>query len=115
METAMAFVAPKCFCAVKYEVSPITCPKMKLTIKITHNTNGIAKISEKIPKINARITKVIVPNNVRKVLINLGEASCSVFLNNTFDITKERFAKIEISTPFMIKKNGSKVINILNC
>jgi hypothetical protein len=101
MEIAKAIVVPRIFWAEKYEVSPITCPNKKLKIRITHRSHGRENISDNIPKKVETRKNVIVPITVRIKLINVGLASFSVFLNNTFDPTNVRTANNAIISPII--------------
>jgi hypothetical protein len=74
MEIAKASVAPSSFWALKYAVSPITCPKRKLRNVIIHKFHGNKNIYVKIPKITAIIINVKVPIAVRKKLMKTGLA-----------------------------------------
>ena len=55
-----------------------------------------------IPSIIEITIKVMVPNPVRKKLINIGLASCSVFLNKTLEATNVSTADIAINSPNII-------------
>jgi hypothetical protein len=99
METARAIVVPSSFCALKYAVSPITCPKRKLRNNIIHKIHGTKKIYVKIPKTTAITINVKVPIAVRKKLMKAGLASRSVFRKRTLETTKVKTAKIAIISP----------------
>jgi hypothetical protein len=96
-----AFVAPNSFWALKYAVSPITCPNTKLKIKIIHKISGRLKMRGKIPIAKESTINVIIPVAVRKRLIITEETSCSVCLNITFDNTKTKFASKAIISPYI--------------
>ena len=101
IEIARATVVPKLFWAVKYAVSPTTCPKMKLRINNPHKSHGIMKIRFSLFISNAMRTNVIVPTPVRNKLIKVGLASCSVLRKMTLDPTNVSTARIAISSPYI--------------
>ncbi len=99
MEIANAIVVPSSFCALKYDLSPITCQKRKLRNVIIHKFHGNKNIYVKMPKTTETTINVKVPIAVRKKLMKTGLASRSVFRKRTFDTTKVKTAKIAIISP----------------
>jgi hypothetical protein len=99
METARASVVPKSFWAIKYAVSPIICPNIKLMNRIIHNSHGRKNILKITLNITEIMKNVSVPIAVRTKLMNIGLASGSTLLNITFDTTNVKTAKIAINSP----------------
>jgi hypothetical protein len=103
---ARALVVPRSFWAMKYDVSPITCPKRKLMMTHDQICQESWKIKPNVLVIRTKRINVTVPMSVLKKLIKIGDAWCSVFRNITLLKTKHKLAPIASNSPAIRIQGG---------